>query len=100
MLQKEERAPAGPFSCLPNQALGRERCAAPATRFRLGIDEGDAPRQPLRDVVEGGAVEVEIALGVAHDLYPVDVELLVVRPRFVVELERVREARATAPLDP
>src|SRR5215831_19770819 len=79
-------------------ALGRERGTAAAARLGIGIHEREPARQPFRDVVERRAVQVEIALRVADDLHPVDVELLVVGTGLVVELERIREAGAPAPL--
>src|SRR5438309_3497735 len=78
--------------------LRRERRAASTARLRLGVDEGEAARQPLLDVVECRAVQVEVALLVHHDLDAVDVELLVVRTLLAVELERVRHPGAPAAL--
>src|SRR5262249_36722905 len=80
--------------------LGRERRAASAARLRVGVDEGEASRQPLLDVVERRAVQVEIALLVDHDLDAVELELLVVGAALAVELEGVRHPRASAPLPP
>src|SRR5262249_57152051 len=79
--------------------LRRERRAASTARLCIGIDEGEASRQPLLDVVERRAVQVEIALLVDHDLDAVELELLVGGPALAVELERVRHARAPTALD-
>src|SRR5512134_1143741 len=68
------------------RSLRGERGSTTTARLRLGVDEGEAARQALRHVVERRAVQIEVALGVAHHLHPVDVELLVVRPDLVVEL--------------
>src|SRR5437764_2881404 len=82
--------PPGPFAVVRPTRLRREGRAASTARLRLGVDEREAARQPLLDVVEGRAVQVEVALLVHHDLDAVDVELLIVRALLAVELERVR----------
>src|SRR5215470_7321363 len=78
--------------------LRRERRAASTARLRIGVDEREATRQPLLNVVERRAVEVEVALLVDHDLDAVELELLVVRPDLAVELQGVRHPRASAAL--
>src|SRR3989442_13741845 len=96
---KNENGPfAGPVPYVSRTRLRREGRAASTTRLRLGIDEGKAARQPLLDVVERRAIQVEIALLVDDDLDPVDLELLVVRPDLAVELQGVREPGAAPPL--
>src|SRR2546428_12520255 len=96
---KNETGPfAGPVPCVSRTRLRREGRAASTARLRLRIDEREAARQPLLDVVERRAIQVEIALLVDDDLDPVDLELLVVRPDLAVELQRVREARAPSAL--
>src|SRR5207249_6598783 len=78
--------------------LRRERRAASTARLRIGVDEGEASRQPLLAVVERRAVQVEIALLVDHDLDPVELEFLVVGAALAVELEGVRHPRASSAL--
>src|SRR4029077_18795485 len=107
---KYERAPPGPVQDLvaslsaPGYAtvptLRREGRSTATARLGLGVDEGEAPLQPLRHVVEGGAGEVQVALGVTHHRHSVQIELLVVLPELGVELEGVRQARAASALDP
>src|SRR5262245_5253837 len=97
---KNENGPsAGPVLWNSRTRLRRKRRAASTARLCLGVDEREAARQPLLDVVESRAVQVQVALLVDDDLDPVDHEFLVVRPDLAVELERVREARASTPLD-
>src|SRR5262245_4643822 len=96
---KRERALRGARSVWYAPRLRRERRAASTARLCIGIDEGEASRQPLLDVVERRAVQVEIALLVDHDLDAVELELLVVGAALAVELEGVRHARAPAALD-
>src|SRR5437667_7461746 len=98
---KNENGPfAGPVPCVSRTRLRREGRAASTARLRLRIDEREAARQPLLDVVERRAIQVEIALLVDDDLDPVDLELLVVRPDLAVELQGVREPGAAAPFTP
>src|SRR6266852_6611116 len=95
------RSPLGPcpgYATVP--ALCRKRGSTATARFGLGVDEGEAPLQPFRDVVEGDAVQIEVALRVADHLDAVDVELLVVGAELGVELQRIRQARAAPTLDP
>src|SRR5437773_1139791 len=89
----------GAFQTPPHSPRsGAERGAAPTGRLRLRVDEGKAARQPLRDVVESRAVQIDVALLVDHDLHAVDVEFLVMRPLLGVELQQVRHAGAAAAL--
>src|SRR5438477_11279530 len=83
--------PPGPFAEVRPTRLRREGRAASTARLRFGVDEREADREPLLDVVEGRAVQVEVPLLVHHDLDAIDVELLVVRTLLAVELERVRQ---------
>src|SRR5438034_1311860 len=76
--------------------LRRERRAAPTGRLRLRVHEREAARQSLLDVIERDSGQVEIALGVHHDLHAVDLELAVVGPLLGVEFQRVRHTRAAA----
>src|SRR3970282_1732431 len=78
--------------------LCRERRPAAAARLGLGVDERETPLQSLGDVVERGAVQVEIALGIADHGHPIHLELLVVGPQLGVELERIRQPRAAPAL--
>src|SRR5262249_3388938 len=89
---------AGPVPWGSRTRLRRERRTASTARLRVGIDEREATRQPLLDVVERRAVEVQVALLVDDDLDAVDLELLVVGPDLAVELQGIRHPRASAAL--
>src|SRR5262244_4574810 len=104
---KYERARPGPLRMslrpfapgpLRTLLLRRERRSAAAARLGLGVDEGEAPLQPFGHVVERGAVEIEVALGVADHRHPVQLELLVVLAQLGIEFQRVGQARAAAAL--
>src|SRR6059036_687839 len=97
--QNKNGPSAGPFSVVRPTRLRRERRAASTARLCAGVLERESPRQPLLHVVECRAVEVQVALLVHDDLDAVDLELFVVRPDLAVELERVREPRASPTLD-
>src|SRR5262249_15343438 len=58
--------------------LRRKRGSTATARLGLGVDEGESSLQPFRHVVEGGPVQVEVALGVTHHGDAVQLELLVV----------------------
>src|SRR6266849_10663665 len=87
-----------PWTTYSYPALRGKGCAAPAGRLRSRIDEREPCLEALLDVVERRAVQVEVAFRVAHDGDAVDRELVVVRAQLVVEVELVRQARATGAL--
>src|SRR5712691_6466114 len=72
LLKMRTGPPPGPFALVRRTRLCRERRPASTARLRLGVDECEAARQPLLDVV--------------------------VRALLAVELERVRESGAPAAL--
>src|SRR5262245_3361629 len=96
--KKKTGPPPGPFAVASWARLGRKGCPTTTGGFRGRVDEREAARQPLLDVVECGAVEIEVALLVHHDRDAVHLELPVVGGLLSIELQRVGHARAsTAP---